>query len=285
VPPELIEQALVYIQANLDQAPSLDAVATHVGLSASHFHRQFHTAVGQTPKEFTTRLQLERAAFRLLLHDDTVLQVALDCGYNSHETFTRAFRRHFGTSPSDYRDGDRMHAGSTEGSRRRSPLGRRGYRLSATSVRALKPLELACIRHVGPYEDVPESLYDRLHAWAERQGLPAPRTFLGIGHDPPGPSARYDAAVQVRAPFEPEDDIEHRTLAGGSFAVTTHVGPFDTLPSAYAQLFGRVVALDDVEIVGLPVIEIYRTTRVSVSATLNHTDIYIPVKRPRFDSP
>ncbi len=283
MPPEAIEDALVYIHANLDRAPSLGDVAGHVGLSPFHFQREFNRIVGQSPKAYTTRLRIERAAFRLLLHDDSVLQVGLDSGYASHETFTRAFRRHMGLSPSAFRSGDQAFSSSTDGNRRRSPLGARGFRLSATAIRELAPSHLACIRHVGPYEEVPEALYERLATWADAHGVASPRTYVGIGHDAPGAvdprSLRYDAGVVVPSHAQLADDLTASALPGGTFAVTTHVGPFDTLPLAYRALFAQLGALADVDIIGLPVIEIYRTTQINVTAALNHTDIYVPVRK------
>ena len=94
-------KALVYIQANLDKDLSLETLSGLVGLSASHFHRIFTARVGETPKRYTLRLRVERAATQLWLQRTTVLRVALDVGFQTHETFTRAFRRRFGIPPKD----------------------------------------------------------------------------------------------------------------------------------------------------------------------------------------
>src|SRR6185312_3090317 len=95
--------ALVHIQAHLDQDLSLDALAGHVGLSRYHFHQLFKQATGETPKSYVERLRLEWAAVQLRIRRVGVLEVALECGYQNHETFTRAFRARFGVSPRDYR--------------------------------------------------------------------------------------------------------------------------------------------------------------------------------------
>ncbi len=79
------------------------ALAGQGGLSAFHLHRVFSAAAGETPKQFTLRLRLARAAAMLLTSDDSVLDIALDCGFQSHEAFCRAFRKRFGMTPSDYR--------------------------------------------------------------------------------------------------------------------------------------------------------------------------------------
>ena len=64
---------------------------------------------------------------------------------------------------------------------------------------------------------------------------------------------------------------------GGEFAVTTHAGPFVTLPAAYAAIFPRVTQLPRHQLIGLPAVEIYQTARVNARLQLNVTDICLPV--------
>ena len=153
--------------------------------------------------------------------------------------------------------------------------------ISSTRVVPLRSAHLAFRRHVGPYESVPESLFDELEEWATRRRVPGPRVWMGIGHDAPGitppEQLRFDAALVVPASFAPEGQIAHQLLSGGTFAVTTHAGPYDTLPEAYAAIFPRLLSLAGYQLVGLPAVEIYNTTRVTVRHRLNHTDLCLPV--------
>jgi hypothetical protein len=59
--------------------------------------------------------------------------------------------------------------------------------------------------------------------------------------------------------------------------VTTHAGPFVTLPAAYAAIFPRVTQLPKHRLIGLPAVEIYQTVRVNARLQLNVTDICLPV--------
>ena len=98
-----IQPVVAYAAGHLDQDVSLAALAHQAGLSVFHLHRVFSAAAGETPKQFTLRLRLGRAAAMLLTSDDSVLDIALDCGFQSHEAFCRAFRKRFGMTPSHYR--------------------------------------------------------------------------------------------------------------------------------------------------------------------------------------
>ena len=59
--------------------------------------------LGETPGTRQRRLRLDRAAWLLLTSRATVLDIALETGWESHETFTRAFRTRFGVTPSSFR--------------------------------------------------------------------------------------------------------------------------------------------------------------------------------------
>jgi AraC family transcriptional regulator len=106
---------------------------------------------------------------------------------------------------------------------------------------------------------------------------------MGIGHDAPGTTRpehlRFDAALVVPSAFTPRGPIGHQVFEGGEFAVTTHAGPFATLPAAYAAIFPRVTHLPKHQLIGLPAVEIYQTARVNARLELNVTDICLPVIR------
>ena len=103
-----LTRALTFVQANLDSDLSLAAVAGVANCTPPYFARRFHKLMAETPKQYTSRLRLERAALRLVLLDDNVLNIALDCGFSNHETFSRAFRRRYGVAPKTFRATGRL---------------------------------------------------------------------------------------------------------------------------------------------------------------------------------
>jgi AraC family transcriptional regulator len=80
-----------------------DDLAGRAYLSRFHFDRLVAAALGEPPGAFRRRLLLERAACRLMVTGDQVIEVALDAGYGSPEAFSRAFGRAFGAAPSAWR--------------------------------------------------------------------------------------------------------------------------------------------------------------------------------------
>src|SRR6478736_7155705 len=78
-------------------------IAARAHLSRFHFDRVVTGTAGETPARLRRRVLLERAAFRLVTSQATVLEVALEAGYSSNEAFTRAFQRAYGVGPSTWR--------------------------------------------------------------------------------------------------------------------------------------------------------------------------------------
>ena len=92
---------------NLDAAEgppnvSLDELAEVAGLSKYHFLRQFSQVVGMTPGAYLRTLRLCHAARKLRTTDMPILEIALSVGFADHPSFSRAFARHMGMTPSEY---------------------------------------------------------------------------------------------------------------------------------------------------------------------------------------
>jgi AraC-like DNA-binding protein len=77
--------------------------AAEAGLSPWHLLRSFRAAFGETPKEFLTRLRLERAKHLLAVTSHSVTDVCFDIGFSSLGTFSTLFKRHIGCSPKVFR--------------------------------------------------------------------------------------------------------------------------------------------------------------------------------------
>jgi transcriptional regulator GlxA family with amidase domain len=82
---------------------AVDAMARAACFSPRQFHRLMVQHFGEAPGSHQRRLRLDRGAWLLLTSNATVLEIALETGFESHETFTRAFRARFGETPSSFR--------------------------------------------------------------------------------------------------------------------------------------------------------------------------------------
>jgi AraC-like DNA-binding protein len=78
-------------------------LAARLYLSRFHLDRIVSSVAGEPPRRFRRRILLERAAYRLVTTDRTILDVAVEAGYGSHEAFTRAFTQAYGVGPGRWR--------------------------------------------------------------------------------------------------------------------------------------------------------------------------------------
>jgi AraC family transcriptional regulator len=92
-----------YLREHLDEPIDAGALGKLAGLSARQLERVFARTIGESPRAHVRRLRLERAAVRLRKSRASILTIALEAGFESHEAFTRKFRERFGHSPSAYR--------------------------------------------------------------------------------------------------------------------------------------------------------------------------------------
>ncbi|WDV44871.1 AraC family transcriptional regulator [Clostridiaceae bacterium M8S5] len=98
-----IQKTLEYIESNIKDEISLDKLAQMCFYSSHHFHRIFQSIVGIPISDYIRKRKLAVIANEIIETDKKILDIATEYGFNSHETFTRAFKRTFDITPTAYR--------------------------------------------------------------------------------------------------------------------------------------------------------------------------------------
>jgi len=98
-----ISDALKYIDEHLEEQLSLEMLAEKFHFSAFYFHRIFSAVVGKSLAAYLMNRMILRAAALLYSTEKPVLEIALDCGFQSAQAFSRAFNELQGFSPREYR--------------------------------------------------------------------------------------------------------------------------------------------------------------------------------------
>ena len=104
-----LQNAVNFIEENLDNPISLADVSKAAFSSLSYFHRIFYFTTGLTVKEYIRKRRLSHAAYQLRCTDLSVTEIALKAGYEAPETFTRAFKKHFGVNPRTFKQTNQEH--------------------------------------------------------------------------------------------------------------------------------------------------------------------------------
>ncbi|MBO4932925.1 MAG: helix-turn-helix transcriptional regulator [Clostridia bacterium] len=99
----LISKAISYIRSSYADDLTIADVADHAGFCTDYFNRLFRARTGFTVMEYVRFTRLSRAAVLLRSTSRDITDIAFECGYETHESFTRAFGSLYGRSPSEYR--------------------------------------------------------------------------------------------------------------------------------------------------------------------------------------
>jgi AraC family transcriptional regulator len=287
-----ILRVLIHIQENLDEELRLEALARLACFSSYHFHRVFRGIVGESLHEHIRRLRLERAAMRLKNSALPVTFVALEACYETHESFVRAFRSMFGEAPSRFRSNRRACAQAASPSGIHFQAGKelrtfQSVRTGAGSMKVkiitLEPTMVVFVRHTGPYPECGIA-WDKLMTWAGPRGFLGPGArFLGVCHDDPEVTppekVRFDACITVEEDIRGDGEIGTQMIAGGDYAMTTHIGPYDKLGQTYAALYGHWLPRSGYDLRSSPGFEEYLNDPGGTAPEDLITDIYIPLQK------
>lgn len=98
------EQLVALLSAEPDSltVPAVE-LAAQLHYSRFHFERMVSAIAGESPTAFRRRILLERAAYRMIRTDRSLLEIAQEAGFGSNAAFTRAFERAYGQPPSRWR--------------------------------------------------------------------------------------------------------------------------------------------------------------------------------------
>jgi AraC family transcriptional regulator len=254
---QLLLQVLHDIRRSGAARLSLGGLAARAGWSPFYLHRSLRAMLRETPKQYLLRLQVDRAAGRLMGRDASVRRIALDAGFASHEVFTRAFRRRFGLTPAAYR-ATVLNRASQQAQRRHrqvvdaiapclqlfhlplDPMDEKpnmptlSIARRDTSAQPVLFVRLRPARH-----ELPSAIAQGVglsYAHAQQRGLAlVGQPFTRYLSSGPG-LLTIETGVPVSTVVEGAGQVVAGALPAGPVAVAIHAGPYEQLADTYAAL-------------------------------------------------
>jgi AraC family transcriptional regulator len=228
-----------YLEKHFNQPLNLPEVAALANLSPYHFHRTFKAVQGETLADYIRRLRLAAAADDLFKSKQPILNIALEYGFSSSQSLAKAFKQHYGVTPTEFRDcenyqefsklarnskiGHTLRKNGNEGESGDPYTGSEPTMWSKTmEIQKFEATKLAFIRVTGPYGEGYQEPSSRLYQWAGMKGL-AENTCIFIFHDnpeiTPNDKCRTDICLMVPEDTEVLGNIELQDFPGGDYAV------------------------------------------------------------------
>ena len=294
-----MHKVLEYIDRRLDQPLDLARLASVAHFSPFHFHRLFAAWMGETLGDYLRRRRVEVAAIRLAAQPRLpVLNAALAVGFGSSEAFARAFKVHFGCSPSAWRElQSHVRAADRNSGQAYSNLDQanrvrrvehetsRNLELEASMKVMLidrKPTPVAYMRHTGSYGEPISQFWQRtVYPWLATNGLLGQPRY-GISHDDPSITepalCRYDACIELPPRFEPSGKVLTTTIPAGRYAVVRFNGTVEEVGSAWTRLLRDWLPSSGYQLDARPSFEHYpKQSRYDANSGVFECEICVPV--------
>ncbi len=235
-----VNKAINFIERNLDKDLSLRVLAETTNYSPFHFHRIFKTICGETPHDFVIRKRVEKIAWVMMKQKNLpIKQLAYSYGFDSAVSFSKAFKKYYGTSASSLRKKSQsdfnvlVKQNSKIG---KEPVSVEKYFSNTDKVRKwmfanaqvstenLEPRRLAYVRSRGSF-DLVDISFAKLRKWAAKRNLldDDSEKWLLIIHDNPAitdpDQVGHSACLELKDGMAFGEEIGQQTIPAGRFLV------------------------------------------------------------------
>ena len=279
---ERIERVVGFLSEQVENNPSLEALADIAAISPFHFHRVYRAVTGETPSGTVRRLRLVKACHLLKDSSKTITEIAFDVGYDSSQSFAKAFRSATGHSASSIRtQREVLDSLLTRWATSGSPKLPHTETIEVKVV-SVDPFEVVANRYIGEHKGL-FNAYGELFSWAQENGLVEQfRGIYGVPIDDPRDmpdDCRFDCCFDFGPKAETGQRYQSQKLGGGLFAVARHFGPYDGLEEKYDFLFGPWLNQSDYVLREQAFFNHYVQDPDTVPPEEWETDIYIPIQK------
>ncbi|WP_454946960.1 AraC family transcriptional regulator [Capnocytophaga leadbetteri] len=270
-----INKVVAYINNHLDETLELKTLANEAALSDFHFHRIFKALKGEAIGGYITRLRLEATARLLRYTALTIEEIAFNIGYETPASLSKAFKKQYGISPTEYRTNKDTYIMKKE-------IINLDLALKAPKIVILEPKNLIYVALTGAYGSLDYGkAYEQLWAVIKAQKLFTKGIeSICISYDDPkiteGSLQRSDVCLAIHKPATPQEEVSCKTLAGGKYAVFFYQGSYENLSQVYDTAV-RWVIDHQYTLREEPFFEKYLNDARRTPKEKLKTEIYIPI--------
>lgn len=270
-----INKVVAYINNHLDETLDLKTLANEAALSDFHFHRIFKALKGEAIGGYITRLRLEATARLLRYTALTIEEIAFNIGYETLASLSKAFKKQYGISPTEYRTNKDTYIMKKE-------IINPNLALKAPKIVTLEPKNLIYVALTGAYGSLDYGkAYQQLWAVIKAQKLFTKGIeSICISYDDPkiteGSLQRSDVCLAIHKSATPQEEVSCKTLAGGKYAVFFYQGSYENLSQVYDTAV-RWVIDHQYTLREEPFFEKYLNDARRTPKEKLKTEIYIPI--------
>lgn len=279
---ERIKRVCDYINTHLDEDISLEKLSEIAICSKYHFHRIFKSFMGLSTIQFVQLTRMKRASFRLVFEpEQSIIDIAYEAHFESPEAFSRAFRRIFKQSPSQFRSNPEWQLWHSK-YEFKPPIV--GENIVDIKIIDFEKKKVALIEHKGN----PKLVFDtaaKFISWRKETGLSPIKKSDTFGVPYSDPNDTPDAEFQFDICGTHDGDVPENKYGVKSgiipsrrCAVAQHKGSHDLISETVYYLYQQWLPDSGEELRDFPCFFHYLNFVHEVDECELVTDIYLPIK-------
>ncbi len=226
---EQIQKTIDYLEKNLSSQLTCEHIADEANMSVRSFYNYFWVISGYSYKQYVIKRRLTKALDLLQKKNLQIVDVAFESGYETHESFSRAFKNEFGVSPVDFRRRPQNFKGVSK-----LKIIKEMY--MGVIVKSLSEMRVATFEGFAPE---PEHKAKKImEEWLNQKDLKnKPHRIFGhnidlngnINHNPENVGYKFFVTISDELNLR-EINVETEVIKGGKFVVTGIEGNIDSDP-------------------------------------------------------
>ncbi|WP_299833907.1 GyrI-like domain-containing protein [uncultured Tenacibaculum sp.] len=274
-----LQQVVSYIRTQYNQKISITELEQLSSFSYRNLQRVFKAFYSETIGAYLTRLKVENAAKILVYSQKEIKLIAEEVGYSDVFSFSKAFKKHFGISPSKYRN-------------KKEELFKKSEKITEEimpffeeRITVLPEKRVLYTTFKGDYYSTDlDSIWDNFIEQSERLGVDVNTAeSFGIIWDEPIISEKlsyhYDACLVIDDLELANSKFNTKGIASETYAVFEHIGSYKTIADTYDKIFTKWLFTTSYEITEKPFLEFYILHEGNTSNEADYkTEIFIPIK-------
>ncbi len=171
-----VYKVIFYIEQNYNYDITLEELSKVAGFSKYHFHRIFKSIIGENLSDYIRRVRLSSTTLKFKTNQK-ITQIAMDSGYETNASFSKAFKNHFGITPKEFSQNAKK---------------KKGLKMLKPKIVELEPIEVLYVRKEGDYNKSAGEAWEVLMGFAYKNKIKYKKNLMGksammfgIGHDNP----------------------------------------------------------------------------------------------------
>jgi len=283
-----IEKALIYIENNLESPIRVDEVTAITNYSYAHFHRIFESMLGETVGHYIRSRRLTKAAHELLYTNRRIIDIAISLQFDSHESFSRAFKHYYKISPSEYRT-NRIN--TLIGNRMPMTMPDLQHRYQNITIQPdiVERQSRLLIGFSFPFQNsVRIKKWAELHERVNEIRTIVPNSYRYGVFDSCSECSytlfsdasiiREFIGVEVYNDTCLPEGMVSKTLSGGKFARFTHKGAARDIYKTYQYIWGTWIPYSQIELDERNDYECYTDKFLGINNVNSQIELYVPIK-------